>query len=187
MTVPDAAVRKRVYDLVWEYPGIHMRQVQRLTGADLSLVEYHLNQLEAQRAVVSVEQGGYRRFFPLASAGAPLGPDDHRLLGVLRQEHPFAIAMLLMEKGTMQHKDIAAALGLPKSVLSYHLGKMVRAGLLCKTSRGEARGFQLQDPDRVRRVLQHYRPTPDLVDAYGALWDGAYGRAGHGGDRGGSA
>lgn len=174
MAPQDVLARKRIYDLIWQYPGIHMREIHRLTGSDLSLAEYHLNQLQKQGAITSFEQGGYRRFFPLASPERPLTHDDRRILGLLRQEAPFAIVMLLLDRGTVQHKDLAVDVGLSKSALTYQLRKLETAGVVRKTPRGEQRGFSLQDPGRIRQLLQYYRPTPDLVDEYGRLWDLVY-------------
>lgn len=170
----DVLSRKRIYDLIWQYPGLHLRQVQRLAALDLSLVEYHVNQLEKQGIITSFEQGGYRRFFPLASPEQPVTSDDRRILGLLRQEVPFAVVMLLLDRSTALHKEIAEAVGKSKSALTYQLKKLAAAGVIRKTPRGEERGFSLEDPERIRRLLKSYRPTPDLIDAYGQLWDQVY-------------
>lgn len=175
---PDILARKRVYDLIWQYPGLHLRQLQRLAGLDLSLVEYHVNQLERQGVVVSMEQGGYRRFFPLASVEHPLTADDRRVLGLLRQAVPFGVVVLLLERGALPHKDIAAALRVSKPALTYHLKKLAAAGVVLRVPRGEQRGFHLADPERVRALLRAYRPAPDFIEAYGRLWSELYGPRG---------
>lgn len=174
----DVLARKRIYDLIWQYPGLHLRQIHRFIGHDLSLVEYHVNQLEQQGIVTSFDQGGYRRFFPLSSPQQPLTPDDRRILGMLRQAVPFAVVMLLLDRGTALHKEIAQAVGLSKSATTYQLKKLMHAGILRKVPRGEERGFSLESPERMRQLLKFYRPTPDIIDAYGELWDQAYERPG---------
>lgn len=174
MAPPDATARKRVYDMVWGYPGLHMRQVARLLEYDPSLVEYHLNQLQKQGLITSFDLGGYRRFFPLASDAPPLTHEERRILGLLRQEMLFAVVMLLLERGSAQNTELASLLGLSKATLTYHLKILVKAGIVRKTPRGEQRGFQLEDPERIRVLLRRYRPAPDLVDEYSRMWDEAF-------------
>lgn len=156
------------------YPGIHLREIHRLSGVDLSLVEYHANQLEAEELVISIKQEGYRRFFSVKTPEQPLTQDERRVLATLRREGPFAIVSYLLESGPARNRDIAEGTGLSRPAVSYHLKKLLDADIVERERAGDDRRYHLADPDRLRRLLRFYEPTPDMIDAYGELWDEVY-------------
>jgi ArsR family transcriptional regulator, arsenate/arsenite/antimonite-responsive transcriptional repressor len=61
-------------------------------------------------------------------------------LGALAQEHRLALFRLLVQAGGegMAAGDIAEALGVPNSSLSFHLAQLERAGLIRRQRRGRS-------------------------------------------------
>lgn len=169
-------MRRRILALVNQYPGLHLRELQRRARTSAMLVEYHLNVLERLGLVTSQDDGGYRRFFPARDAKLPLGKIERLWLGMLRQPVPLGIALFLLETPGATHKMLADIVPVTKSTLTYHLKNMEAGGLIVREPPG-GREFRLQDAERVLALLRAYSPTPDLVSAYGQMWDQIFGAA----------
>lgn len=171
----DVEMRRRILGLVNQYPGLHLREIQRRAQTSVMLVEYHLNVLERVGLVTSLEEGGYRRFFPARDAKMALGRTERVWLGLLRQPVPLGIALYLVENPLAPHKELADVVPITKSTLTYHLKNMEAAGLVVREPPGAGRAFRLADAGRVVALLRAYRPTPDLVAAYGDMWAQIFG------------
>ncbi|HET6405835.1 MAG TPA: ArsR family transcriptional regulator [Candidatus Thermoplasmatota archaeon] len=166
-------VRQRVYDAVRRYPGIHLREIERQIGVSAPLAQYHLRKLAEEGFVEVHEQGGYARHYPTDKGkSASVTPRDLPIVGLLREEVPLHIALLLLDRGAMTHAELVEALGVAKSTVSYHLAKLAEADVVERA--GDAK-LRLKDRERVYRLLLAYRPTPTLVDAFADLWEDLYG------------
>lgn len=169
---PDT--RARIYDAVRRYPGIHIRGIERETGLSAQLVLYHLKRLTDDAFVELNEQGGYTRYYPTSKGkSAAVTPADMPLIGLMREEVPLHIALLLLDNGAMTHGDLVVATGVAKSTLSYHLAKLAEAGVVEREGGGSTK-LRLVDRDRIYRLLLTYRPTEDLLDAFSTLWRDLY-------------
>jgi predicted transcriptional regulator len=166
----DVDMRRRVLGIVNAYPGLHLRGIQRRAATSAMLVEYHLNVLERLSLVVSHQEGGYRRFFPVDQGRMPLNRWEKRWLSLLRQRVPLGVVLYLVENAPAAHKDIAAVVPVTKGTLTYHLKNMESAGLVERDPPREGRAFRLADRERVLDILRAYHPTPDLTSAYGDMW-----------------
>lgn len=163
----DVETRRRILQTVNRYPGLHLREIQRRVDANVHLVEYHLNVLERIALVTSEEQGGYRRFFPAQGERATLGERDRAWLSLLRQSVPLGVTLHLLDRTVSTHGEIAAVMPITGSTLTYHLKNMDRAGLIVRDA---SRAIRLAQPDRALAILRAYRPTPDLIAAWGDMW-----------------
>ena len=173
----DVDMRGRILRLVNQYPGLHLRELQRRAHTSAALVEYHLNALERLGLITSQEEGGYRRFFPTRHVAAPLGRMEKQWLGLLRQAVPLGIALYLLEHPSAAHKTLADVVPVTKSTLTYHLKNMEAVGLVVREP-PMGRAFRLAERERVLALLRAFRPTPDLVSAYGSMWDQIFGSIG---------
>jgi len=171
--VLDLATRRRIHDLVRDYPGLHIREVARQLGTSVALVEYHLPFFLDHGIFEAEQDERYLRLYLKAEGGAPSPtPKERRALGVLRSRIPLQVVLFLLDRGPAKHKDIAEALDLGKSKLSFHLRKLEAAGLVGKTDDGR---FQTLRPQRVTRLLLDYKPTPDTLEEFAELWLSLYG------------
>lgn len=169
---PD--VRQRVYEAVRRYPGIHLREIERQTGVSAPLAQYHLRKLVDEGFVEVHEQGGYARHYPTARGkSARVMPEDLPLVGLLRQEVPLHIVLLLLDRGPLTHAQLVEELDIAKSTVSYHLAKLAEAAIVERLS--NTHQVQLADRERMYRLLLAYRPTQGLLDTFADLWDDLYG------------
>ncbi len=166
----ELAIRRRLFALVKEYPGIHVREAARQLGTSMALVEYHLGLLRGHGLVTVQKDDRYARMYPV-DAPAPR-PADREAVGLLRQRLPLRITLSLLDDGPQKHKDLADALGLGKSTLSFHLRKLEAAGLVVKQEDG---GFAVRDAPKVLRLLLTFPPTKTLREEFADVWLSLYG------------
>ena len=174
---PEADLRRRILLIVEEYPGLHLREIQRRAGTSAMLAEYHLNILEKMGLVTSSTRGRYRDFFPARAPAMQLDATDKRWLGLLRRPAILRIALLLLEGGAMRPIQLARDLGLVPSTAAYQFKLMEDAGLAVVERRGNRSLIRLGDPTRVLEILRTYHPSPDAISSYAETWANVFTRA----------
>ena len=169
MSEPEIEVenRKKIYELIEEFPGLHMREIKRRTDMSMNLVRYHLGQLKKYGVVEEVEEGEYKRYYP-KQGERRVDFEDKRYLALLREEIPLSVVVyLLSEDEPVSHGDIKEELDIAASTLSYHLKKMRKKGLLEK----QGREYWLSEPEVISNLLVKYEPPKDVIDEFIDLWD----------------
>ncbi|MFA5861889.1 MAG: ArsR family transcriptional regulator [Candidatus Thermoplasmatota archaeon] len=171
---PTSGMRKRVYDAVRRYPGIHLRGIEKYLSTSSALANYHLKKLQDDGYVEAREQSGYLRLYPTSKGkSARVTEKDIPLLGILREETALHVVLVLLDRGPRTHTELTTEIGGAKSTMSYHLAKLGEAGIV-EREPGSTR-LRLHDRERIYRLLLAYDPTPDLTSAFAELWDDLYG------------
>lgn len=172
--VLDLATRRRLYALVQEYPGLHIREAARQLDTSVALVEYHAAILRENGLVREERDDRYVRLYATATGDAPAPTAAEKAaLKVLRERLPLRITLHLLDHdGPQQHKAICDQLGLGKSKLSFHLRKLEAAGIVAKTPDGR---FTVRDRARLLALLLRHQPTPDLREEFADTWLSLYG------------
>lgn len=165
--VLEVETRRRIYQVVCDFPGLHLREVSRIVGLATNLVDYHLVCLEKRDIVRSVQDDQFKRYF---AENVSISTSDKRWIGMLRQTTPFRIVILLLDRENQTNKELAANLFKSPGTVTYHLGKLVEAGLVVKLQ--DRRGFSLSDPRRVERILMAFHPLPEvLTSGFREIWE----------------
>lgn len=169
----DLAMRRRVLGAIEQYPGLHVREIARQVGTSLALVEYHLALLEGAGLIEVQREDRYARVYAVQTPGPT--EEERKVLALLREKLPLQVTLHLLDRDEpARHGDIAQALGLGKSKLSFHLRKLEAAGVMARTPAGQ---FAVQQPRRIQRLLWTYKPTPDLREEFAKVWLSLYGDA----------
>lgn len=158
-------MRDRILALVRRYPGLHLREVARQLDTSVALVEYHVPALLDEGLLERLESEGTHRLFP-AHEGFP-----RQALAAIRDAKRLHIVLCLMEHGAMRHTTLVEKTGYGKSTLSFHLKRLMAAGVVRKKDTE----YDLVDAAVTRRLLDRHRPTPDLTDRFGRIWGDLYG------------
>jgi predicted transcriptional regulator len=170
--------RRKIFEFIVEYPGVHLRELERSLGMSVQLLDYHLRVLEKGGLVTAKESEKYKRFYAgVKRVEDPkvLYPDEKGKLALLRQETPLSIVLYLLRVESARHKEIAEKLDVPSSTLSYHLNKLIKGELIEKTPVGEERGFRLTDYEGILRLLIAYKPlSKDMFDRFADIWRDLY-------------
>jgi len=163
--VLELETRRKIYDIVAKNPGLHLSKIAELLDMRVSLAEYHLFYLEKNQLVVPVNESGYTRYY----AKGEVGTEDKKVLGLLRQNVPLRIILLLLKCDTSQHKELLQNLDVAPSTLSYHLKKLVTCGIISVQAYGEEKGYSVINKEMVTRLLIRYKPY-NLIDSFKDIW-----------------
>lgn len=160
--------RQRIYRAVREAPGVHFRELQRLLGEmPTGQLEYHLAALCEQGLIQAKDDRYYKRYY-----ASEIDARDKELMAVLRQENPRKIVMHVMLHPGIGHGELAGAMGMAPSTVSFYLNDMVSKGVLTRQKEGRTSSYAVAEPDRVSRVLVTYRQgfLDKLVDRFISVW-----------------
>lgn len=161
------STRLRVLDHIRQNPGSHMRKLQRDLSMALGTLEYHLYQLERSGLLVIRQLGRYKCYY-----SNDMDRRDKDLLYYLRQEMPRRIALEAADQPGITFAELAARMPIRPSTLSFHLRKLIAAGVLVAESAGRGKAYRCVEPERVRKLILEYKPTfaDDVVDRFAAAW-----------------
>lgn len=167
--------RRRIYQHVLKYPGLHLREIARNLGLDPNHAKYHLEYLEKHQLISTRREEGYVRHFPRVEGTLGprevLNPDEKRVLALLRQPVPLHALLILLDRGALSHGELAALVGIAPSTLSYHVRKMETAGLVAAEYLGRERVLSVARPEELTSLLVRYRPPDELVRGFLEAWE----------------
>jgi predicted transcriptional regulator len=164
----DVGARKRIYDFVCASPGCHLREIQRRLEVPLGTLEYHLNYL-VERELLSIrDEGGYKRYYPVGMMRSV----DRNILSLLRQDIPRRLMMHLLLHPGSKFGQLAQRFDVAPSTLSFHIAKLLKAGMVSKTRTGRETTYKVENEHEVAMVLiAHRRSFLDvLVDSFVGTW-----------------
>jgi predicted transcriptional regulator len=170
MTAQESDVRRALYVLVQDYPGLHMRELSRRLEQPVRMVEYHAAALLETGVLEERREGTYQRLFP-SRRELPLTDAERYALGVLRKPVPLSVVLALLDAPDgLAHAELARRTGASKANLSHHLKDLQDCGLVDHDDT-----YRLVDARKTRRLLQAHKPVPDLRTRFADLWAGIYG------------
>lgn len=127
--------RSRMADLIRAKPGLTIREAQKELDLANGAMAHHLRTLEKAGIVRIVHDGMLRRVYPVGHERvAPVPPLGDRVLELLRH------------RGEATPSDVAAALGVSRQSVHYHLQKMVRDGKLRARVDGRETYLRVAEP-----------------------------------------
>jgi predicted transcriptional regulator len=160
--------RIRAKELVSLFPGVHLRQHQRLLNASFNTTRYHAYNLERDGEVVCSRVGGYSRLFPAGFDGGARG-----LYSVLHNKSTRHVLRTLVSGGRLTNGEISAATGLPKSTVSEHTELLCQTELAAKSVTLDGVVYEIHDRARVGEALAMFERNLMTVaaDSFVDLWD----------------
>ena len=153
--VLDIENRKKIYRVIEKNPGINLSSIAELLKMNVPLVDYHTLQLRDDQLITIDKTGGFKRYYPVGKTGIK----EKGILHVLRQEIPLKIVLFLIENPYSKHKEILVKFDIAGSTLTYHLNKLVKAGIIKYYEEGEIKGYVLADEKEVVKFLIKYKPS----------------------------
>lgn len=172
----DLEARRRIYDQVRRYPGLHLSEIARALSIDKTHARYHLDRLHEHDLVSVIREGQYVRYFPRQET--PLGArddvprDEKRVLALLRQAPALRIVLLLLEHRELTFTAASEHLHLPRATLHYQVARLEKAELVESVREGRERTIRLRDEAHIRDLLRRHRPPDALVQGFLDAWEG---------------
>jgi predicted transcriptional regulator len=144
--------RRKIYALIEANPGVHMRELQRMTDMPLATLEYHLGYMTRKKIVFAEADAHLRRYYT-----KPLDPVDKKVLAVLRQDRMREIVLIILANNKAKYQYLSDCLKLPHSTLSLYLKQLVDNNILAREKIGYEMVYTIRDEDRVAMVLTAYK------------------------------
>ena len=168
----ELETRKRIYDFIKEYPGTHMREIQRRLNLPIGVLKFHIQYLTKHDMITEKPDRYYKRYY----ISGTLGSIDREALTVLRQKYPRWIILYLIQHPKVKHKDLLEQFGLKPSTLSFYLKSLVEKNIVIRKRVGRESIYLLSNPDNIIQLLITYRPSflDKLVDRFLETWLEAY-------------
>jgi DNA-binding transcriptional ArsR family regulator len=167
----ELANRKRIFEAVRQNPGVHFRELQRLTNMTIGVLSYHLVYLADHQLLMVEKQESFTRYFP----GEQMGRQKKQMLGALRQEIPRGIILFLLMNPGATHGEVLQNFTISAGTLSYHIKKLVGRGLIKVEKVGRESRMTVLEPEIVSDLLIVYRRSffDKLVDEFVSRYIGA--------------
>jgi hypothetical protein len=124
--------RKEIYELIKEKPGIHFRMVMRTLALKPGTVAYHINVLEKQNYIKSIQKGIYRCFYP---EGMKTG------LKIKLTKLQQSIVFLINEHPGISSVELSKSLNKNRMVLHYNTSVLQDYGIIKKEKKGRKTMF----------------------------------------------
>ncbi len=161
----ELETRQNIYNLLTKNPGLHLSKIAKILQLRVSLVEYHLRYLEKHRLVQSDKHTGYKRYFIHGEAGSI----QKKKFSILRQKNLLKIALLLLNQGHANHKEILKHLDISPATLSYHLKRLVKNNILYVDRQGTTNTYSIKSSEELVLWLIKYKPY-NLLDGFTDIW-----------------
>lgn len=167
--------RRRIFEHVLQYPGLHLTEIARGLDMDVNHARYHLDFLERHDLVSARREDGYVRYFARETGPhgphETLSPREKTLLTMLRRPVPLHVTVLLLEREEATATELLVHLSVGHATLQYHLKRMERAGVLESRKAGRERFYRLPDRETILQLLLRYRPPDALVAGFLDAWE----------------
>lgn len=166
----ESNLRSRLYVLVQDYPGLHVRELSRRLDAPVRMVEYHTAALLKEGILEDRREGAYQRLFP-SRRELPLTDGEREALGVLRMPVPLSIVLALLDAPQgLSHTEVCRRTGASKANASHHLKKLQECGMI----QHNQAVYLLVGAGKTQRLLQTHKPVPDLRTRFAEAWASIY-------------
>jgi predicted transcriptional regulator len=130
--IMDNITRKRIYDTIKETQGIHFRDLMKKVEIKQGVLGYHLNILEEEGYIKSIQRGNKRCFFTRDDKGdfkLKLNMAQQRILNEININPGISL------------KDLAKVTSKTPTLVYYHTSILMDAGLIEKEREGRGSHF----------------------------------------------
>jgi len=160
--------RRKIYQTISKFPGIHMREMEKVIGLAVGVLEYHLSYMVKSEILSIEEEGNKIRYF----IRDDVSYGDKATIGLLRQKVPRRIVVHLMLNPGVKFKDVLEQFEVSKSTLSFHMKKLVDAEIVTATKEGRETSYIVNDPETMARIILTYKASflDTVVDRFAETW-----------------
>lgn len=120
-------VRSTIAEHVLRQPGSTITEIAQAVGVTHQTASYHLRLLQEHGLVLGVERGNKRLYF---RNDGSFNQEERRYVAVLRDAESMRVLNLIRANPWIMKNEAAAALGVSRNTLNWHLQKLISAGLV---------------------------------------------------------
>ena len=139
-----------IIDFITKNPGIRYRELLRLTGFSNGSLAYHLSVLEEIKAIQVCKQKKCKmtRYYSANTSFKEL-----QIIGCIKQQTAQKIIAFILKKNLCTFTEILHCIGKARSTLSWHLKRLVGAGIVESTHRGKYDSYRLINVGIVSTII----------------------------------
>ncbi|WP_393972093.1 winged helix-turn-helix transcriptional regulator [Oxyplasma meridianum] len=149
----ETPARDKILQIISQNPGIHFREIQRMSGMAVGQAEYHLYQLEKSDKVIIKEDGNNRRYF-LPDQGSL---QDRKIIFYLRSSIPSRIIQSIIRSGEIDSSKILRGRKAKLEKIKKAIESMEKDGIISRKVVNGTDHIFLTDRDHVIKVIKRYR------------------------------
>ncbi len=131
--------RRAIHAAVEEEPGIHANAVGERIGRTGGQVDYHLDVLVREGAIVMVREGGFRRYFVTGR----YAPDIMQAMGALKSGHASRVYTIIRNDPGITLSGVSEATGMSLPATSKTVARLVEAGVILRSRQGRTVALQV--------------------------------------------
>jgi predicted transcriptional regulator len=137
--------------IVRHNPGIHYRELLRMSGLGNGTLQYQLALLERLGILRADRSSGFTRYY-----NSDVSKADMKLLHYLKQRPYAEIIRLLLDdpSGTFSFAQVVHRMGKAPSTVSVHLSELIDRKLV---RFDEKRGYTVNNKRAITRLISEYR------------------------------
>ncbi len=155
-------VRRKIYDVIEHSPGLHFREIQRRCELAVGSLQYHLDYLQKHHIIRTQAEGKFVRYYSVRGRQVGEGPAHEigqKTMAFLRHESTRKIILFLLSQKRANNERIAEEISLSPSTTSWHLDKLVEAGVLKREREGRKSFFELVNPAAAQQLLITFKKS----------------------------
>ena len=167
--VLEVGLRRRIYQIVKQYAGIHFREIERKSILATGSVQYHLNYLKRQGLIKIEKEGNTVRYFPKG-----FKTENKKIMAFLRQKSIRDIILFILTHDNCNHEQIADSIKLSPSTVSWHLKKLHDSNIIGFSRKGRKTHYSvLANKDEIMNLLITYQESffDNIVDNIVEIWE----------------
>jgi len=150
--------RNIILDCVDENPGIHFNELVRSVSLATGQVQYHMYGLLEEGDIDDADLYGRTHYYP-----TEYPERDRGAVALLRRETAREVVLYVVKNGESRPDGVADELGIARSTLEWHVGRLVEQGLVEKRH-GDDRRVSLTAVDEKRTAEMLSDISPSLSD-----------------------
>ena len=145
--------RRKIYSFILNHPGVHFREISREMKIPRSTLDYHLHYLKKNELILVRKSGLYTRYF----VSQTIGRDEKKAFSVLRKKTALHIVLVLSMRHVLSRAELSKELEISMSNVSYHLKKLIQAGIVEKFKENKIIKYRLKDEKETDKLLIKHR------------------------------
>jgi predicted transcriptional regulator len=133
--------RREILDYIFENPGRCFEEIALEMDLNRDSLRYHIKRLRQANYVVIENTDNSKRIFPNHGTFSDL---ERKIISICRNPMQLKIIALITKYPGIRNIDLKEELRISRSAVSWHIGKLEKAGLLSSRKSGTARHYYIK-------------------------------------------
>jgi len=158
----ELETRRKIYDFIQKFPGLHVREISRRLEIPFSTLQYHLRFLEKRELVKAKDDGKYIRYYIYSK----FGRKEKDVVDLIRNKTTRSMIFYFLTFIVCSQAEMSKSIEKHPTTIEFHLKKMEKMGII-KQVKSEYGVVKLDfKPYEVEHIQEGNEIIYCLVDPY---------------------